>query len=192
MIGQNQLFEFIEQYVSLANDEKQAIIDLNLFKHYKKGDLLLKEGDSSNKSYLVLSGCIRCYYIVEGDEKTTEFYTEMQGIEPTCVVTGNPSEYYLACVEDSLLAVSSAEMEPEIFAKFPKFETMCRVLSAEKLVKNQIEFDDFKTSSPEQRYEKLLESRPYLLQRVPQHQLASYLGIKPQSLSRIRSRIANK
>jgi DNA-binding MarR family transcriptional regulator len=69
---------------------------------------------------------------------------------------------------------------------------MCRILSEELLAKKQIDFDKFKTSSPEQRYLNLLESRPDLIQRVPQHQLASYLGIKPQSLSRLRARISEK
>ncbi|HET6227272.1 MAG TPA: Crp/Fnr family transcriptional regulator, partial [Bacteroidia bacterium] len=58
--------------------------------------------------------------------------------------------------------------------------------------KERMDFDEFKTSSPEQRYLNLLQSRPDLIQRVPQHQLASYLGIKPESLSRLRSRILGK
>ena len=76
--------------------------------------------------------------------------------------------------------------------KFPKFQQMCGVLSEELLAKQQINFDEFKTSSPEQRYLNLMQSRPDLIQRVPQHQLASFLGIKPQSLSRMRARIMEK
>jgi DNA-binding MarR family transcriptional regulator len=80
----------------------------------------------------------------------------------------------------------------EINSKFPKFELMCRIMSEELLAKQQVDFDEFKTSSPEQRYLNLLQKRPDLIQRVPQHQLASYLGITPQSLSRLRSRIFEK
>jgi len=83
-------------------------------------------------------------------------------------------------------------METIIFEKFPRFETLCRILSEQLLMKSQSSFDEFKTSSPEQRYLNLLETRPKLVQRVPQHQLASYLGITPQSLSRMRARISNK
>ena len=83
-------------------------------------------------------------------------------------------------------------MEEEIFQKFPKFETLCRMLSEELLAQQQINFDEFKTSSPEQRYLNLLQKRPDLIRRVPQYQLASYLGIKPQSLSRLRARIIAK
>jgi len=83
-------------------------------------------------------------------------------------------------------------MEEQMFEKFPKFETVCRLVSEELLAKQQIDFDKFKTSSPEQRYLDLLDKRPDLLQRVPQHQLASFLGIKPQSLSRLRARIRKR
>jgi hypothetical protein len=83
-------------------------------------------------------------------------------------------------------------MEAEINNRFPKFELMCRKLSEELLAKQQMDFDEFRTSSPEQRYLNLLKKRPDLLQRVPQHQLASYLGIQPQSLSRLRARILEK
>lgn len=83
-------------------------------------------------------------------------------------------------------------MEAEVNSKFPKFDMMCRKLSEELLAKERIDFDEFKTSSPEQRYQTLLQKRPDLIQRVPQHQLASYLGIKPQSLSRLRARIFEK
>ena len=80
----------------------------------------------------------------------------------------------------------------EIFEKYPKFETLCRVLSEELLTKQQINFDEFRTSSPEERYLDLTKKRPDLVQRVPQNQLASYLGIKPQSLSRLKARIIQK
>ncbi len=90
------------------------------------------------------------------------------------------------------LLVANAKMEKSIFEKFPRFETLCRILSEELLAKNQASFDDFKTSTPEQRYLNLLDTRPDLVQRVPQHQLASYLGIKPETLSRIRKRLATK
>lgn len=130
--------------------------------------------------------------MVDGEEKTTAFYTEMEALTPPCVISNKPSEYYVSCTEDTILTISTAEMEMEINGKFPKFETMCRILSEENLAKQRLDFDEFKTSSPEQRYLNLLEKRPDLIQRIPQYQLASYLGMKPASLSRIRARIVEK
>jgi CRP-like cAMP-binding protein len=185
----NLLFDFISKYISLTEEEKKTLIDLQLFHSFKKGTVLLKEGQKSNTGYFVLKGCIRTYYVLDGEEKTTAFYTEMEVFTPPCVLDKKPSEFYVSCVEDSILTISDPSMDEEIFQKFPKFETMCRVLSEELLAKQQLDFDVFKTSSPEQRYLKLLENRPDLIQRVPQYQLASFLGIKPQSLSRIRARV---
>jgi CRP-like cAMP-binding protein len=189
---QDILFDFISKYISLTDEEKNAILSLDIFRSVKKGTTLLKEGQNSNESYFVLKGFIRTYYIIDGEEKTTGFYTEMEALTPPCVINKTPSEYFISCVEDSIITVSNADMEVEINSKFPKFEIMCRKLSEELFAKQQLDFDEFKTSSPEQRYLNLLQKRPDLIQRVPQHQLASYLGIKPQSLSRLRARILDK
>jgi len=186
---EDELFSFISEYMPLFDEEKQAILELDIFRKYKKGTLLLKEGQCSDDGYFVIKGCIRCYCIIEGEEKTTAFYAESESFSPLCSVNKKPSEYYVSCVEDSIITVANPEMEKAIFAKFPRFESLCRILTEELLAKNQASFADFKTSTPEQRYLNLLKTRPDLLQRVPQHQIASYLGMKPQSLSRIRKRI---
>jgi CRP-like cAMP-binding protein len=189
---QNILFDFISKYISLTEDEKNAILSLDLFRSVKKGTILLKKGQKSRDEYFILKGCIRKYYIINGEEKTTAFFTEMENLTPHCVKNNAPSEYFISCVEDSILTVSNSDMGIEINSKFPKFEIMCRIFSEELLAKQQIDFDEFKTSSPEERYLNLQQKRPDLIQRVPQHQLASYLGIKPQSLSRLRARILEK
>ncbi len=188
----NILFDFISKYISLTEEEKNAILSLDLFRSVKKGTILLKEGQNSQENYFVLKGCIRVYYIIDGEEKTTAFYTELDALTPHCAITNTPSDYFISCIEDSILLVSNAEMAEEINSKFPKFEIMCRILSEELLAKQQINIDEFKIFSPEQRYLNLLQKRPDLIQRVPQYQLASYLGIKPQSLSRLRARILEK
>jgi len=188
----NILFDFISKYVSLTEEEKNAIVSLDIFHSVKKGAILLNEGQKSKDSYFVLKGCIRTYYVLDGEEKTTAFYTELEALTPTCVISKTPSDYYVSCVEDTILLISNTDMEAEINSKFPKFETMCRLFAEELLAKERIDFDEFKTSSPEQRYLNVLQKRPDLIQRVPQHQLASYLGIKPQSLSRLRARLLEK
>ncbi|NQX92501.1 MAG: Crp/Fnr family transcriptional regulator [Flavobacteriales bacterium] len=189
---ENLLFDFISRYIDINDEEKQTLKDLNIFHTIPKRTVLLEQGKKSQNGFFVLKGCIRTYYIVEGEEKTTAFYTEMEGHTPICLKSKAPSEYCIETVEDSIITISTPEMESQIFTKFPKFETLCRVLSEDLLVKEQLNFDDFKISSPEQRYIKLRQQRPDLLQRAPQHQIASFLGITPQSLSRLRSRLAKK
>ena len=189
---QDILFNYISKYVSLTEDEKNLILSLNVFQSVKKGTILLREGQTSEDEYFILKGCIRKYYIINGEEKTTAFFTEMEGLTPHCAINNVPSEYYVSCVEDTLLTIANKEVGVELFNTIPKFQEMCRVWSEELVAKQQINLDEFKTSSPEQRYLNLQQKRPELIERVPQQQLASYLGIKPQSLSRLRARILEK
>lgn len=187
---EKKLFEFIEKHMLLSQIEKDAILALGVFRSVKKGTILLKEGQYSSEYYFVLEGCIRTFYIIDGEEKTTAFYTELEPFTPLCTVNKMPSEHFVDCVEDCILIVSNPETDKQMFAEFPRFESLCRVLSEQLLVKTRASLDDFKTNSPEQRYLNLVEQRPDLIQRVPQHQIASFLGITPQSLSRMRKRLA--
>ena len=186
------LLEFISKYIALTKEEESAILPLEIFHSFKKGATLLKQGQKSNNDYFVLKGCIRKYYLIDGEEKTTDFFTEMEGLTPHCAKNNAPSEYFVSCVEDTILTVANPGMEIDFLTKFPKFGLMCRMLSEELLAKQRVDFDEFKTSSPEQRFLNLMQKRPDLIQRVPQHQLASYLGIKPQSLSRLKARVSEK
>lgn len=182
-------FDIISKYISLSGEEKCKMEALKIFHSLKKETILLKEGQYSNKSYLVLQGCIRTYYIIDGEEKTTALFTEMERLSPNCVLNKKPSKHFISCIEDSILAITDHNDEKEIYKKVPKIKHFFRVHLEYLLAKSQYSLDEFKTSSPEQRYISLIKNRPELLNRVPQHQLASYLGVTPQSLSRIRSRI---
>lgn len=189
---EKMLFDYLGQFMELTVEEQEGIRELDLFRAFARGDVLLKEGQYSDNGYFVLQGCIRCYYLVDGEEKTTAFYTELESLEPPCAVNKKPSAYYVSCVEDSIILVANDTIQENSFKKFPRFVSLCRIFTEQQLAKNQASFDLFKISSPEERYLYLQNSRPDLIQRVPQYQLASYLGITPQSLSRLRSRVARK
>jgi CRP-like cAMP-binding protein len=189
---QGLLLGFISNYMPLTADEQDLILSLDLFRLEKKGSILLREGQQPQYVYLVLKGCLRSYYVIDGEERTTDFYTELEGLMPHGAVYQAPSEYFVSCVEDTVLAAADIGMEAEILSRYPAFEKLCRLFSAEQIAKQQRSFDAFKISSPEERYLNLLHSKPGLVQRVPQYQLASYLGITPQSLSRLKARFAEK
>ncbi|MBM3456040.1 MAG: cyclic nucleotide-binding domain-containing protein, partial [Bacteroidetes bacterium] len=122
---QDILFEFISKYISLTEEEKNALLSLDLFHSVKKGTVLLKEGQNTQNSFFVLKGCIRSYYIKDGEEKTTAFYTEMEALTPPCVISKTPSDYYISCIEDCILLISNMDMSEEVNSKFPKFDIMC-------------------------------------------------------------------
>jgi hypothetical protein len=99
-----------------------------------------------------------------------------------------PSEYFLSCLEESVISVATPEMSQRLLERVPKLNGMVTQMQAELLVKNQVTFDSFKNLSPEARYLKFMEARPDLMNRIPLGHLATYLGITPVSLSRIRKR----
>jgi CRP-like cAMP-binding protein len=97
---------------------------------------------------------------------------------------------YLECIEDCTLGLIPYEIEKELLSNFPRLETFARINLEQELVNYQEMLATYIISNPEQRYVNLLNRNAQLLQRVPLYQLASYIGVKPESLSRIRSRIS--
>lgn len=190
---EKELLQLFEDFPTLSKEEVTAIASNIATREFKKGTILLREGKISKECYTVLTGCVRKYYIKDGEEKTTAFYTEGEPVASfTSYINRSPSDHYLVCAEDCLLAVGTKEKEDEMIAKFPKLETIIRSEMEKNSGKAQEEMASFITSSPEERYQNLLNNRAELLNRVPQHQIASYLGIKAESLSRLRKRIQSK
>ncbi|MBH5319471.1 Crp/Fnr family transcriptional regulator [Paenibacillus sp. GSMTC-2017] len=185
------LFKYMTAFTSLNDEEKQAIVDDILVEEYKKGMVLLRQGDIPTTCYFVLKGCIRQYSIDEaGKEVTTGFITEEQAVSIYNRHGQNkPSGYTLTCIEDCTLVVGDFNAEEGMFRKHSELETMIRKMVEENLGEIQDEWTAFIASTPTERYKSLLRKRPHLIHRVPQHQLASYLGMTPESLSRIKKRV---
>lgn len=189
---EKEILTYLSKYIPITEELDEELSKVEFIKTYKKGTVLLKEGNYSNECYFIIKGCIRSYYIKDGEERTTEFFTEEQAVTPSAYGTGTPSGYYLECLEDTIAGVGNPQLEAEMSQKFPKLESLNRALGEVIMAKYQDTLAEFKLSSPEERYLALLDKRPDLIQRVPQHQIASYLGIKPESLSRIRKRTMKK
>lgn len=187
-----ELIKSLSKYVDITKELEEAINESAFIKTFRSGTILLKAGELSNECFFILKGCIRCYYFKDGDERTSEFYTEDQAVTLSCYGKKTPSDYYLQCMEDTIACVGTPELEEKMLEKYPVLEKMGRIIADAMMTQYQDTLSEFKTSSPEERYINLLKNRPDLIQRVPQHQIASYLGIKPESLSRIRRRIIDK
>jgi CRP-like cAMP-binding protein len=190
---EKELLEFMGQFSEFTPEEAAAIGSKITAKTYKKGTVLLSEGEVSSECFFVLKGCIRQYYLIDGEEKTTAFFTEQEAaVSLASYAAQLPSSHFLCCTEDCLLIVGDFNEEQEMYREFPKLEALTRTMMEQDYGKTQETLAAFMTSTPEERYLNLQKTRPALLQRVPQHQLASYLGVTPESLSRIRKRIVAK
>ncbi len=188
-----KLIEYFEQQVSLTEAEIVFIKENIPVRKIKKNANLLKAGEVSSEFYFVIKGCIRLYYITNHDDKTGFFYTENDFVSSYESFTKRlPSKNNLQALEETVVAVITIETAYKILELFPKFEFLARTAMEQELSVYQDVIAGFITSSPEQRYLHLQNSKPDLIQRIPQYYLATYLGVAPETLSRIRKRIMDK
>lgn len=189
----NKFTDYFSRISSLTEEELKGIEDSMKTKTFKKGEYLLKAGQIASKTYFVLEGCIREYILTDGEEKTTNFITEDQwAISLNGFTPDSPAKHHWVCAEDTTVVVGDEEEAQAIFKRFPRFETLSRSIMEAAFAEQREALTSYYTNSPEERYLKLMKTRPDLFQRIPQYQLASYIGVKPESLSRIRKRIAKE
>lgn len=190
---EDQIIKYFSRFMSLTAAEAEAIRDSICIRTFEKGTVLLKEGQISRECYFILKGCIRKYYIINGEEKTADFFTEEQWVASlSSFAEKKPANHYFSCVEDTILVVGNEAKEQDLYRRFPKFESLSRTVLEKDFAKQQETAASYITDTPEQRYLNLLKNNPGLIERVPQYQLASYIGIQPESLSRIRKRLSLK
>ena len=188
-----KLLKYFQRIMPLTEEEARAITETMTIRQYSKGTVLLKEGQVSTEAYFVLEGCVRQFYLVDGEEKTANFFTEEQWVISMNSFSQNqPSNHFLDCCIDSTLVVGNRDKEESLYRRFPKFETVSRKVMEKVFAEQQEIMSSYTTDTAEQRYLKLLKARPDLFQKIPQYQIASYVGVKPESLSRIRKRIAHR
>ncbi len=188
----DRVLAFLTQFVALGEADRQMVRKLLRIERYTKGTLLLAEGQMARESWLVIQGCVRVFRKVDGTDRTVAFYTEFHPAIPPTYGTDTPSPVAFECLEDVLASANTREEEERGLAEYPAFESVCRVLGEALMTRLQETHVDVLTRTPEQRYLDLVARRPDLLQRVPQYHIASFLGIQPETLSRIRRRITGR
>lgn len=191
--AQIALQNFMAQFGELTEEEQQQIANNLIVEAYPKGKLLVKAGDVCRYCYFVLEGCLRQYKLADDTEITIQFYTEREAaVDFNSYVNQVKSESYLVCLEDTIVIEGNLEQETDMYERFPKLQQITRAMMEQDFGKMQEQFSRFIASNAEERYVYLLNNRPDLLQRVPLQYLASYIGVTPESLSRIRKRIQSR
>jgi len=185
------LYKYMSNLTDLNIEQQQAIINQLHVEPFKKGVSFLKQGEIPTKCYFILKGCVRQYSIDEdGKEVTSNFYMEEQTIAMfNHHKQDKSSPYTFTCTEDCIMVVGELNIEKAMYSKYPQLEHMTRLMIVENFSKLNEEYAAFIASPPEERFKTLLKNRPTLINRVPQHQLASYLGMTAESLSRIKKRV---
>lgn len=188
---EQQLLDHFNAISPLSEEESAAISATMNVQQFSKGTQLLKEGEVSQSAYFVLNGCVREYKMIDGDEKTSNFYLDNEWVlSLKSMMEQTPSDHFLVCSTDCKLVVGNQSLEAQLFQQFPRLETVSRLLMQQVSADLHTRLSNYLMDSPEQRYQRLLTEKPSLFQLVPLYQIASYLGITAESLSRIRKRIS--
>ena len=188
------LFQKLDEKIQLTEEEKQLCRTFFIPKKLRKRQYLLQEGDVCKYIVFVEKGILRSYTIDDkGTEHVIQFAFEGWWIsDQYSFLTGEPSVYNMDALEDSELLLLTKQAEEEIMDRIPGFERFFRILLQNNLINMQRRLVGSLSKSAEARYFDLIESCPTIPQRVPQHMMASFLGITPETLSRIRKQASQK
>lgn len=163
-------------------------------KKLRKKQYLLQEGDPCNFVAFVEKGVLRSYTINEkGTEHIIQFALEGWTISDMySFLTGEPARYTIDAIEDAELVLISKTAQEELLRQLPKYETYMRLQLTGAYIAMQRRLTSIISSTLEERYAAFMTQYPNIAQRVPQHMIASYMGLTPETLSRVRKKIALK
>ena len=183
------LKKFISKYVNLSDVELEDIATKFKSKVVKKNNYLLRQGDTCKDLVFVQKGCLRLYYLKDDIEVNVWFaFQQSSAIEIYSFISENPSSYFLQAIEDSeVLYLPKTELD-KLYQYQPKMQEMMRNFWEAVLLDLINRFTALQKDSAEKRYLDLL-NKPAYLETIPQKYLASFIGVTPTSLSRIRKQI---
>ncbi len=184
----------VAKHITLTEKEKTYFISLLDHQTLKRKDFLLQEGEICKYSTFVLDGALKGYTVdKEGNEHILSFALKDWWIaDMYSFISQKPGILNIEAVADSEVALLSKENRELLYAKVPKFERFFRILVENSLVANQQRLIDNLSSTAEDRYLHFVKKYPLIPSCVPQHNIASYLGITPEFLSKIRARLAKR
>ena len=188
----NRLRQYLTRFADLTDQEWEALEKQLIGRSIGRKDFLIQQGQTATEIGFLLSGSCRLFYEQDGQEKTTYFFFEnnLVGDYLGCL-TNQPSTLSIQALEDCELLSFRYDVLTTLFQQFPAYQLFGRKLAEYLYMGLDIRVAELLTLSPEERYLKFLDThaKRKIMERIPQQYIASYLGITPVSLSRIRRRI---
>jgi CRP/FNR family transcriptional regulator, anaerobic regulatory protein len=186
----NDLKKFLGQYAAFSESELESITQKFKRKRLKKNNYLLRQGDTCDDIVFVEKGCLRLYYLKDDIEVSVWFaFPHSSAIEIYSFISGKPSDYFLQAIEDSEVVYLSKKDLNKLYVHQPKMQEMMRNFWEDVILNLIDRFTALQKDSAEKRYLDLLK-KPDYLKTIPQKYLASFIGVTPTSLSRIRKQIS--
>lgn len=189
----SQLINTIKHLINISEDDEAIIKSLFKPLALKAGDFFVEEGQVCRYVGFIEKGLVRYYVADDGNHKTLYFNKEDEFVSNyQSFIPRKPSNTNIQAIEDTRLQVISFENLQRLYATVREGEKLGRLGIESVFIKSLEQLKSFYRDSPAERYRQFLQAYPYLAQRIPQYYIASYVGIKPQSLSRIRKRLVSK
>lgn len=187
-------FQKFNERVELTLEEEEVVKTYIIPKKLRKKQYLLQEGDVCKYIAFVEKGALRAYTVSEkGAEHIIQFALEGWLISDLfSFLTNEPSTYDIDALEDSELLLISKDAHEDLLQKVPKYETYTRLQLTGAYIAMQRRLTSIISLSLEERYNFFTSLYPDITQRVPQHMIASYMGLTPETLSRVRKRLTQK
>lgn len=183
------LFNFFETLSPLSENATRAVSKICETKRFHKKELLHPIGHTCKEIYYIEKGLARVYYIKDGAEVTESFAFNNNIItRPESLFTGHPSKKGIQVLEDSEIVILNADNLFHLFDEHRDLERLFRKLCETALVKAHQRIESIQFCSAYERYNKLISEDPDIIQKVPLKHVASFLGVTPVSLSRIRAK----
>lgn len=187
------LHQLIAQFVTFTDREKAILENAFVFKQVPRKFSLVRQGEVANELYFINKGMLRLFYENEGDEITAFIFREnLFASSYDSFLRQLPSIQSLEALEEADLLVITQSKMNKLYEELPKFNVLTRKIAEQRFINAQQILSSFLLDSPEERYEKFVQQNGDLLLRVPHHIIASYLGMTPVSMSRIRNRLAQQ
>jgi CRP-like cAMP-binding protein len=192
------MFEQIKAYYhkmipNLTTKEWQALEEKLVIKEFAKGEDMVKQGEVCNYVYFINKGFLRFYKLIDGKEISTGFIGAGEYVSAyDSFLTRQPAFETLNVLEDAeLLCLSYNDMQ-QLYEQQPIYQLFGRKIAEQLFIWINQRTNALLLLTPEQRYERMIQNDSELLQRVPQYMLASYIGVTPEHLSRIRKKMLAK
>jgi CRP-like cAMP-binding protein len=180
----------IKKIVSPDDEELAAFINVFSIKKIKKKEVILSEGTICRYIWFINKGLVRDYFHRDGIEVTAGFFKEGEFITNyESFISQKPSKAYIDALEDGELLGISYDSLQYLYSCSKTWERAGRLIAEQRFLISEQKKDGLLSNSPDLQYLSLVQEQPDIVQRVPQYYIASYLGVSPEHLSRIRKKI---
>ncbi|MBE0392990.1 Crp/Fnr family transcriptional regulator [Flavobacterium sp. PL002] len=188
------ILQNIAKHIMLSPEEQLLFLSKVNTQQFKAKSILLNSGDICKYSYFVNSGILRSFNINDHIvEHVLNFATEGYWIgDMYSLLSQKPGNLFIEVLEDAEVVFLSKEKQEILYKEIPKLERFFRILIENSLVANQERLMDNLSLSAEERFEKFCGKYPTLIQKVPQKQIASYIGVTPEFFSKMKARLLRK